>query len=136
MPKNLVVYHPGPVALSAADEASLVGFKFFYDFQTHHPGIEQIIPGNYDSRKVVGFQGTNDHSVIHVIKNPSQILPYCVIILEVSFNVIKTQPRLTRHQDRVAQMTSLESDDKPEADSLNKKVMALQWQFVKARLLE
>jgi hypothetical protein len=52
--------------------------------EIHRAGIGQVIPTNFDSRKVTA-EGSPDHSAIHVIKNPKQILPYCVIILQVSF---------------------------------------------------
>ena len=56
--------------------------------QNHYQGIDQVIPDSFDSRKV-GANGSSEHSAIHVIKDPRQILPFCVIILKVfvSYNV-------------------------------------------------
>ena len=51
--------------------------------QMFKAGAPQEIPDQFDSRKVAAA-GATDHSAIHVIKNPDQILPYCVIILQVT----------------------------------------------------
>ena len=51
-------------------------------WQLHTAGVSQVIPAEFDSRKVVAG-GTDDHSVVHVIKSPTQVLPHCVITLEV-----------------------------------------------------
>jgi hypothetical protein len=54
------------------------------DFQTYCAGVStQVIPDQFDSRKVPA-NGATDHSAIHIIKNPCQVLPYCVITLEVN----------------------------------------------------
>ena len=58
--------------------------KILFSFQMYRTGISQVIPENFDSRKVFA-EGSPDHSAIHVIKNPRQILPYCVIITQVLF---------------------------------------------------
>jgi hypothetical protein len=56
---------------------------FLFFNQIHKYGVTQAIPSWYNSRKVPAIGDLSGSSAIHVIKDPRQVLPYCVIILEV-----------------------------------------------------
>ena len=49
---------------------------------TFTTSFTQNIQDQFDSRKITSPQSYPDHSHIHAVKNPEQIIPYCIIILQ------------------------------------------------------